>query len=133
MLYACTVRVISSHPVVLAMSPFESADALTIHSLDDYLHLRAPSVYLVRVEGNSMQGAGIFSGDLLVVDRQVDAKPGHIVIAAVNGEPMCKRFCREYDRHILRSENKRYPDRYILEGDTFEVWGVVVHSIRSHD
>ena len=113
------------------MSPFPSVDALTF-SLDDLMQLRAPSVYLVRVEGDSMQGAGIFSGDLLVVDRQVQARHGHIVIAAVNGEPLCKRFCREHGEIVLRSENKKYPARYMIEGDTFELWGVVTHSLRSH-
>ena len=113
------------------MNPLPNIDALSI-SLDELLQLRAPSVYLVRVEGDSMQGAGIFSGDLLVVDRQVEAQHGHIIIAAVNGEPLCKRLCREHGEIVLRSENAKYPARYILEGDWFEVWGVVRYSVRSH-
>ncbi|WP_426811683.1 LexA family protein (plasmid) [Pseudomonas sp. WOUb67] len=113
------------------MNQLPNVDALSI-SLDDLLQLRAPSVYLVRVEGDSMQGAGIFSGDLLIVDRQVQAQHGHIIIAAVNGEPLCKRLSLEHGQIVLRPENKKYPARYIIEGDSFEVWGVVSHSVRSH-
>lgn len=65
----------------------------------------------------------MYSGDLLVVDRSVEAKHGDIVIAAVNGEPLCKRMCHEHGVLVLRSENPKYPSRYIMEGDTFEVWG----------
>jgi DNA polymerase V len=101
-------------------------------SIDELLHLRAPSVYLVKVDGESMQGAGIYTGDLLVVDRFVDARSGHIIIAAVNGEATCKRMVVRDGQVVLLPDNPKYPARYILEGDQFEVWGVVTHSIRSH-
>jgi len=106
------------------------ADAL---SLDALLSIRAPGTYLVKVEGDSMHGAGIFSGDLLVVDRSRDPVRGNIVIAVINGEPMCKRLDYAGLDPVLRSENPKYPPRYILEGDQFEVWGVVRHSLRDHD
>ncbi|MGO0683516.1 LexA family protein [Pseudomonas fulva] len=102
-------------------------------SLDDLMQIRAPWTYLVKIEGESMQGIGMYSGDLLVVDRSVEAKHGDIVIAAVNGEPTCKRMCREHGVLVLRSENPKYPSRYIMEADTFEVWGVVRFSVRDHD
>ncbi|MFS0827577.1 LexA family protein [Pseudomonas phoenicis] len=102
-------------------------------SLDDLMQLRAPWVYLIKIEGDSMQGAGMYTGDLLIVDRGTEAKHGDIVIAAVNGEPVCKRMCLESGMVILRSENRKYPSRYIMEGDMFEVWGVVRYSIRDHD
>ncbi|MBA5706138.1 S24 family peptidase [Pseudomonas fulva] len=102
-------------------------------SLDDLMQVRAPWTYLVKIEGESMQGIGMYSGDLLVVDRSVKAKHGDIVIAAVNGEPLCKRMCHEHGVLVLRSENPKYPSRYIMEGDTFEVWGVVRFSVRDHD
>lgn len=108
-------------------------DDLEKISLDKLMGLRAPGTYLVRVEGDSMDGAGIFSGDLLVVDRMLDAKHGSIVIAAMNCEPVCKRMSLENGQIVLRSENSKYPPRYILEGDSFEIWGVVTHSVRDHD
>lgn len=102
-------------------------------SLDELLELRAPHTYLVRVDGDSMQDAGIFSGDLLVVDRSIEAKPGDIVIAAVNAEPMVKRLGAVGAQIVLFSENPHYPPIYILEGDELLIWGVVGFSIRSHD
>ena len=102
-------------------------------SLDELFQLRAPHTYLVRVSGESLKGVGIFDGDLLVVDRSIDPTPGAIVIAALNGEPIAKRFCKENDQIVLRSENPAYAPRYVLDGDELAVWGVVRFSVRCHD
>ena len=113
--------------------PSPASDHLEkIISLDELFDLRAPHVYLVKVEGDSMQGAGIFSGDVVIVDRGRDAEHGDIIIAAVNNEPVCKRLHRRDGAVILKSENPAYPARYILEGDDFLVWGVVRFSVRDH-
>jgi len=61
-------------------------------SLDDLFELRAPHVYLVKIEGDSMQGSGIFSGDLVIVDRSREAEHCDVVIAALDNEPVCKRL-----------------------------------------
>lgn len=102
-------------------------------SLDELLGLRAPHIYLVRIEGDSMTGVGIFPGDLAIVDRSLEAEPGHIVIAAVDSEPVCKRLAKEYGQVILKSENPRYPSRYLMEGEELQIWGVVTFSVRSHE
>lgn len=102
-------------------------------SLDDLLDIKAPATYLVRVAGDSMRGAGIFSGDLLVVSKAAEPVAGNIVIGVVNGEPLCKRLEFVQGLPVLRSAGRGFPDRYILEGDTFDVWGVVTHSVRAHD
>lgn len=101
-------------------------------SLDQLMNIRAPGTYLVKVEGDSMQGAGIFSGDMLVVDRSRDPVRNNIVIAVINGEPMCKRLDFAGDAPVLRSENPKYPARFILENDEFDIWGVVGYSLRDH-
>lgn len=102
-------------------------------SLDDLFNIRAPHMYLVRIDGDSMQGAGIFDGDLILVDRSIEARHGHIVIAAVNGEPLCKRLHQVGAEVALLSENLSFPARPILEGDELTIWGVVTFSVRSHD
>ncbi|WP_395601172.1 LexA family protein (plasmid) [Pseudomonas sp. A1437] len=104
-----------------------------VHSLDTLLNIRDAATYLVRVEGDSMEGAGIFSGDILVVSKAAEPVRGNIVIAVINGEPMCK--CLDYSgvMPVLRSENPRYATRYVLEGEEFSVWGVVTHCLRSHN
>lgn len=85
------------------------ADHLEQHiSFDELLDIRAPHIYLVRIEGHSMEGAGIFDGDMAVVDRSITAEHGHIVIAAVHCEPVCKRLCKRWPNIILMSENVGY-------------------------
>ena len=111
------------------LGPFDQAEI----SLDQTLNIRAAGTYLVRVEGDSMQGAGIFSGDLLIVDKAIEAKAGNIIIAVIDGEPMCKRLEFTSGMPLLRSENRRYPPRYVLETEEFSIWGVVTHSLRDHN
>jgi len=113
--------------------PSPAADHLEKHiSLDELFDIRAPHVYLVKIEGESMMGAGIYDGDLVIVDRSRDPQHGDIVIAGLNGEPVCKRLHHRGRQVILQSENKAYPPRYILESDVMEVWGVVRYSVRDH-
>lgn len=101
-------------------------------SLDELLDIHAPQTYLVRVDGDSMIGAGIFDGDVLVVNKALDAVPGDIVIAAINGEPVVKTLARDGRHIVLRSENPKYAPRFVMEGDELLIWAVVTDSIRRH-
>ena len=101
-------------------------------SLDQLLNIRAPHVYLVSIDGDSMLGAGIFPGDLAVVDRSVEAVHGNVVVALLNNDPLCKRLCIRGKRIILQSENTQYPDRHIMEGDDLTIWGVITYTVRTH-
>ncbi len=101
-------------------------------SLDQLLNIRAPHVYLVSIDGDSMRGAGIFPGDLAVVDRSVEAVHGNVVVALLNNDPLCKRLFIRGKRIILQSENTQYPDRHIMEGDDLSIWGVITYTVRSH-
>lgn len=101
-------------------------------SLDALLDIDAPHTYLVRAHGDSMIGAGIFDGDILVVSRAVEARSGDIVIAAINGDTFVKRFTRDKTQVVLLSENPKYAARFIMEGDELLIWGVVKNSIRQH-
>jgi DNA polymerase V len=113
--------------------PSPAADHLEKHiSLDELFDIRAPHVYLVKIEGESMMGAGIYDGDLVIVDRGREPQHGDIVIAALNGEPVCKRLHHRGREVILQSENKAYSPRFILESDEMLVWGVVRYSVRDH-
>lgn len=114
--------------------PSPAADHIEKHiSLDELFDIRAPHVYLVKIEGDSMQGIGIYSGDLVIVDRSLYAGHGDIVIAAINAEPVCKRLHMRDNQVILMSENPRYPARHVMEGDELVVWGVVKYSVRDHE
>ncbi len=101
-------------------------------SLDALLDLQATHTYVVAVSGDSMTGAGIFDGDHLIVSRAIPAKPGHVVVACLNGDVLVKRLAQEQGQFILQSENPAYSPRYILENDELTIWGVVTHSLRNH-
>ena len=79
-----------------------------------------------------MIGAGIYSGDLLVVDRSLEAQSGHIVVAVVNGELTVKRLVIERKRARLMPENPAYKSIEIKDGLELVIWGVVAHVIRSY-
>lgn len=100
---------------------------LDIH---DYLIRNPTSTFYFPVEGTSMQGAGIFDGDILVVDKSVEPRHGHIVIAFVDGERLVKRLCIEGGRVSLVAENPAYPTLTIREGNDLEIWGVVIGRFR---
>lgn len=78
-----------------------------------------------------MRGAGIFDGDLLIIDRSVTPKPDDIVIAILQGDLTVKRLKKVEGQWHLAAENSDYPTLPMGEGDC-EIWGVVTHSIRRH-
>ncbi|MBB3356041.1 DNA polymerase V [Rhizobium sp. BK049] len=88
------------------------------------------ATFAVRVAGDSMILAGIYAGDIAVVNRARDAVPGCIVLALVDGEFTIKRYQVHKGGVILHPENPAYPDIVIGAGCEFEVWGVITRSIR---
>lgn len=94
--------------------------------INEYLIRNPVATFFFPVQGDSMQGAEIFDGDILVVDRSVRARDGHIVVAFVNGERLVKRLYRRAARLALVAENPGYPALEIEEGMELEIWGVVV-------
>ncbi len=114
--------------------PSPAADHIERHiSLDELFEIRAPHVYLVQVSGDSMQGAGIYSSDLIIVDCGAEAQDGDIVVASLNAETLCKRLQLRNGAVILGSENPKFPARHILEGDDLQILGVVKYSVRNHE
>ena len=95
--------------------------------LNDLLVQRPEATFFVRVEGDSMTGAGIHSGDLLVVDRTAEAAPGKVVVAAIDGELTVKRLRRSPDALWLVAENDAYPPQRVTT--ELVIWGVVRHVI----
>jgi DNA polymerase V len=98
--------------------------------INDLVVRHPASTFFVRVEGDSMEGAGIFSGDVLVVDRSLTPRDGSIVVAAVYGEMVVKRLCASGDTHVLASENEHYEPISVTGHDDGFIWGVVVGSVR---
>lgn len=98
--------------------------------LNDLLVENPTATFFVRVSGDSMEGARIFSGDILVVDRSVDPKAGHIVVAAVYGELVVKRLQKTAAGFSLHSEQVGYEPIQIDESEGCLVWGVVTGTVR---
>ena len=91
------------------------------------------ATFYVRVSGDSMEGAGIFEGDVLVVDRALDARNNTIIVALVNGEFTVKRLTMSGDTIFLMPENPHYEPLPITEEMEFRVWGIatyVIHRLR---
>lgn len=104
----------------------------TMLSLDELVGAKAPSVYLVRAAGESMTGAGIFDGDVLIVDRALQAHTGDVVVALVGGAFTVKTLGYEADRPILQAANPAHPAIHICEADELEIWGVVTFNLHAH-
>ena len=99
-------------------------------TLDEYLVRDKASTFLLRVKGDSMIDAGIFEGDLVVVERKKEPKSGDIVVGVIDGEFTLKRLKRAKGKYYLQAENPDYPDMYALE--ELEVAGVVHGVIRKY-
>jgi len=125
-----------TYPLLLERVPagFPSpADDYIDRSLDlnEYLIKHPSATFFIRVTGDSMSGAGIFSGDLLIIDRSIQASPGNIVLAVLNGEFTVKRLIRHGGGYWLFPENPSYNPIQIDSGADFTVWGVVIHVIHT--
>ena len=99
-------------------------------SLDEHLIAHKEATFFVRAKGNSMIGAGIFEGDLLVVDKSLTPVSGDIVIAIVDGDLTVKRLITRGDVIVLKPENHLYREIELKEGQEMQVWGVVTSSVK---
>ncbi len=109
-------------------SPAADYEEVTL-SIDDLVDLRAPNVYLVRVSGPSMTGAGIYDGDVLVVNRAHEARSGDVVVAYVDGGMTVKRLQVTAAGVWLQPENPNY--RTVAVTESLHVWGVATHNLHS--
>jgi DNA polymerase V len=93
--------------------------------LNELLVKRPAATFYVKVAGESMRDAGIFPGDLLVVDRGESPRHGHVVVAVVNGELTVKRLYRKDKIIRLDAANPAFPNIEIAGETELAVWGVV--------
>jgi DNA polymerase V len=109
-------------------NPAEDAGGIGL-DLNDLLVPRPISTYYLRVEGDSMTGAGITSGDIVVVDKSLEARSGDVVVAAVEGEFTLKRLKKQGQEVWLMPENPTYPPIALHEATDVAIWGVVTYVI----
>ena len=100
--------------------------------LNEQLIRNKPATFFMRVSSDAMIGAGIFSGDVVIVDRSVKAVNGKVVIASLNGEMLIRRLEKTFNKIRLVPETSRLsPIDVDLSGSEFSIWGVVTYVIHS--
>ena len=99
-------------------------------TLDEILIEHPSSTFIGKASGDSMEGVGIFDGDLLIVDRHVTARQYDVVVANLNGEFVCKLL--DVRQRMLVSANDKIKPVFINDLDSFSIEGVVIRSIRCH-
>lgn len=99
--------------------------------LNETLIRHPSSTFFLRVSGDSMVEAGIQHGDLLVVDRSLEARPGHVVVAVLDGAFTLKRLARHQGRLRLEAANSAYPPLELHHCGDVQIWGVAIHAIHS--
>jgi len=109
-------------------NPAEEAGGFAL-DLNNYLVKHPVSTYYLRVEGDSMMGAGITSGDIVVVDKSLEARSGDIVVAAVEGDFTLKRLKKQGKEAWLVAENPSYAPIPLHEAISASLWGVVTYVI----
>jgi SOS regulatory protein LexA len=108
----------------------EEEELRDIISLDEYLITRPESSFLLTVSGDSMIGAGIMEGDLVIIERGRNPKTGDIVVAEVDGDWTMKYFWKKGKQIILEAANPKYPD--IKPRTELRLAGVVTAVIRKY-
>lgn len=116
---------------VAAGRPILAEENLLGHLTVDLPLAHLKEVFFLKVKGESMTGAGIFDGDLVLVKPQADADSGEIVVAMIGNEATVKRLIKRKGSLILKPENPDFASMTVSEKETsFRILGKVVSLIR---
>lgn len=107
-----------------AQDYFDGRIDLNAHLIKDIT-----STFVVRVTGDSMEGAGISDGDELIVNRALEPKDGSVVIAVLDGELTVKRLRLTPAGVVLQAENPKYPDIRVPALSELTIWGVATRCL----
>ena len=112
-------------------SPAEEFTELSI-SVDKCLIQNPAATFMAYANGSSMLNTGIHHGDILIIDRSLNARDGDIIIAVLYGEFTVKQLSIINGTFFLIPQNSRYSLLKVSDDMDFEIWGVVTYSIRKH-
>jgi DNA polymerase V len=98
--------------------------------LNEYLIRNKPATFFLRIQSESMMGAGIHQGDLVIVDRSITPGNGHIVIASLNGEMLIRRYEKQFNKlRLIPETSSLAPIDIDPTNEGFSIWGVVMYVI----
>jgi len=97
--------------------------------LNEQLVGNKTTTFFMRVNSDAMIGAGIFNGDVIIVDRSLEAKSGKVVVAVLNGEMLVRRLERSFNKVRLVPDTKKLAPIDVDPYAEFSVWGVVTYVI----
>lgn len=115
---------------VKAGFPTGAEEDLNYLSLDEYLIDNPNSSFMLKVAGDSLEGIGIYKGDMVILEKATSAARGDIVLALIDREWTLKILERVQGHTILRSANSKYPDFYPHE--SLEIFGIVKSVVRKY-
>ena len=93
--------------------------------LNEQLIINKPATFFFRMRGDAMLGAGLHDEDVLIIDRSIKPTNGRIIVAAVDGELLVRRYQQTFNKVVLAAENKKYSPIEIGEFISYMPWGVV--------
>jgi DNA polymerase V len=99
--------------------------------LNDILIRHPQATFLMRIAGDAMRDIGIDTGDLVLVDRAIAPSHGHVVIAVVDDEFVCRHLCKQGQDIRLQATHTGHADIVAGEGTELQLWGVVTQVIKS--
>jgi DNA polymerase V len=99
--------------------------------LNDILIKHPQATFLMRITGDAMRETGIDSGDLVLVDRAITPSHGHVVIAVVEDEFVCRHLFKKGQDIRLQATGTGQADIVASEGTELQLWGVVTQVIKS--
>ena len=98
--------------------------------LNEQLIRNKPATFFMKVSGNSMTNAGIFNGDIVIVDKSVQPTNGKIVIAVVDGEMLIRRYEKTFNKLLLTADAPKIATIDVGEMSDVKIWGVVMWVLR---
>lgn len=101
-------------------------------SLDEHIIKRPAATFFMRVKGNGLNKIGIFSNDILVIDRSITPRTNHLIVAILDGKMTVRKLIKKGNTaYIIKSDNSADKKKITNETD-FKIWGVVTHAIHKY-
>jgi DNA polymerase V len=123
---------LSELPLISCGFPSPAADFQDRQiNLNDYLIKHPTATFFARASGQSLIGAGIGNGDLMIIDRSLEPRDGRIAVCYLDGEFTAKRIKITGKQVWLIPENESYKPLLVKEDNDLVIWGIVTHIIKA--